>query len=204
MTTATAAARETKGRQTTMRAIVQDRYGGLDVLELRAIDRPVPKASEVLVRVHAAGLDRGVWHVMTGLPYMIRFIGFGVRRPKVRVRGMDLAGRVEAVGEQVTRFRPGDAVFGWADGSYAEYASVPEDHLAPMPASIGFEQAAVVPISGFAALQAVRDEGEIQPGQQVLVIGAAGGVGSFAVQLAKAFGAEVTGVAGTAQLDLVR
>ncbi|HEY6591330.1 MAG TPA: NAD(P)-dependent alcohol dehydrogenase [Actinomycetota bacterium] len=187
-----------------MRAIVQDRYGGLDVLELRAIDRPVPKASEVLVRVHAAGLDRGVWHVMTGLPYMIRFIGFGVRRPKVRVRGMDLAGRVEAVGEQVTRFRPGDAVFGWADGSYAEYASVPEDHLAPMPASIGFEQAAVVPISGFAALQAVRDEGEVQPGQKVLVIGAAGGVGSFAVQLAKAFGAEVTGVAGTAQLDLVR
>ncbi|HKO85898.1 MAG TPA: NAD(P)-dependent alcohol dehydrogenase [Actinomycetota bacterium] len=187
-----------------MRAIVQDRYGGLDVLELRAIDRPVPKASEVLVRVHAAGLDRGVWHVMTGLPYMIRFIGFGVRRPKVRVRGMDLAGRVEAVGEQATRFRPGDAVFGWADGSYAEYASVPEDHLAPMPASIGFEQAAVVPISGFAALQAVRDEGEVQPGQKVLVIGAAGGVGSFAVQLAKAFGAEVTGVAGTAQLDLVR
>jgi NADPH:quinone reductase-like Zn-dependent oxidoreductase len=204
MTTATAAARETKGRQTTMRAIVQDRYGGLDVLELRAIDRPVPKASEVLVRVHAAGLDRGVWHVMTGLPYMIRFIGFGVRRPKVRVRGMDLAGRVEAVGEQVTRFRPGDAVFGWADGSYAEYASVPENHLASMPASIGFEQAAVVPISGFAALQAVRDEGEVQPGQKVLVIGAAGGVGSFAVQLAKAFGAEVTGVAGTAQLDLVR
>jgi NADPH:quinone reductase-like Zn-dependent oxidoreductase len=204
MTTATAAARETKGRQTTMRAIVQDRYGGLDVLELRAIDRPVPKASEVLVRVHAAGLDRGVWHVMTGLPYMIRFIGFGVRRPKVRVRGMDLAGRVEAVGEQVTRFRPGDAVFGWADGSYAEYASVPEDHLAPMPASIGFEQAAVVPISGLAALQAVRDEGEVQPGQKVPVIGAAGGVGSFAVQLAKAFGAEVTGVAGTAQLDLVR
>jgi NADPH:quinone reductase-like Zn-dependent oxidoreductase len=172
-------------------------------MELRAIDRPVPKASEVLVRVHAAGLDRGVWHVMTGLPYMIRFIGFGVRRPKVRVRGMDLAGRVEAVGEQVTRFRPGDAVFGWADGSYAEYASVPEDHLAPMPASIGFEQAAVVPISGFAALQAVRDEGEVQPGQKVLVIGASGGVGSFAVQLAKAFGAEVTGVAGTAQLDLV-
>jgi len=204
MTTAATTARETKGRQTTMRAIVQDRYGDLDVLELRDIDRPVPKANEVLVRVHAAGLDRGVWHVMTGLPYMIRFIGFGVRRPKVRVRGMDLAGRVEAVGEQVTRFRPGDAVFGWADGSYAEYASVPEDHLAPMPASIGFEQAAVVPISGFAALQAVRDEGEVQPGQKVPVIGAAGGVGSFAVQLAKAFGAEVTGVAGTAQLDLVR
>jgi NADPH:quinone reductase-like Zn-dependent oxidoreductase len=204
MTTATATARETKGRQTTMRAIVQDRYGDLDVLELRDIDRPVPKANDVLVRVHAAGLDRGVWHVMTGLPYMIRLVGFGVRRPRIRVRGMDLAGRVEAVGEQVTRFRPGDAVFGWADGSYAEYASVPEDHLAPMPASIGFEQAAAVPISGLAALQAVRDEGEVQPGQKVLVIGASGGVGSFAVQLAKAFGAEVTGVAGTAQLDLVR
>jgi NADPH:quinone reductase-like Zn-dependent oxidoreductase len=203
MTTATATARETKGRQTTMRAIVQDRYGDLDVLKLRDIDRPVPKANEVLVRVHAAGLDRGVWHVMTGLPYMIRLVGFGVRRPRVRVRGMDLAGRVEAVGEQVTRFRPGDAVFGWADGSYAEYASVPEDHLAPMPASIGFEQAAAVPISGLAALQAVRDEGEVQPGQKVLVIGASGGVGSFAVQLAKAFGAEVTGVAGTAQLELV-
>ena len=187
-----------------MLAITQDRYGGPEVLELRDIATPVPKDNEVLVRVRAAGLDRGVWHVMTGLPYLIRFIGFGVRRPKVRVRGMDLAGRVEAVGEQVTRFRPGDAVFGWADGSYAEYASVPEDHLAPMPASIGFEQAAVVPISGFAALQAVRDEGEVQPGQKVLVIGAAGGVGSFAVQLAKAFGAEVTGVAGTAQLDLVR
>jgi NADPH:quinone reductase-like Zn-dependent oxidoreductase len=203
MTTATATARETKGRQTTMRAIVQDRYGDLDVLELRDIDRPVPKANDVLVRVHAAGLDRGVWHVMTGLPYMIRLVGFGVRRPRIRVRGMDLAGRVEAVGEQVTRFRPGDAVFGWADGSYAEYASVPEDHLAPMPASIGFAQAAAVPISGLAALQAVRDEGEVQPGQKVLVIGAAGGVGSFAVQLAKAFGAEVTGVAGTAQLELV-
>jgi NADPH:quinone reductase-like Zn-dependent oxidoreductase len=203
MTTATTTARETKGRQTTMRAIVQDRYGDLDVLELRDIDRPVPKANEVLVRVHAAGLDRGVWHVMTGLPYLIRLVGFGVRRPRVRVRGMDLAGRVEAVGEQVTRFRPGDAVFGWADGSYAEYASVPEDHLVPMPANIGFEQAAAVPISGFAALQAVRDEGEVQPGQKVLVIGASGGVGSFAVQLAKAFGAEVTGVAGTAQLELV-
>jgi NADPH:quinone reductase-like Zn-dependent oxidoreductase len=204
MTTAATTARETKGRQTTMRAIVQDRYGDLDVLELRDIDRPVPKANDVLVRVHAAGLDRGVWHVMTGLPYMIRLVGFGVRRPRIRVRGMDLAGRVEAVGEQVTRFRPGDAVFGWADGSYAEYATVPEDHLAPMPASIGFEQAAAVPISGLAALQAVRDEGEVQPGQKVLVIGASGGVGSFAVQLAKAFGAEVTGVAGTAQLDLVR
>jgi NADPH:quinone reductase-like Zn-dependent oxidoreductase len=186
-----------------MKAIVQDRYGDLDVLEFADIETPLPREHEVLVRVHAAGLDRGVWHVMTGLPYLIRFVGFGVRRPKVRVRGMDVAGRVEGVGEQVTRFRPGDAVFGWADGSYAEYASAPEDNLAPKPANLSFEQAAAVPISAFAALQALRDEGELQPGQKVLVIGAAGGVGSFAVQLAKAFGAEVTGVAGAAQVDLV-
>jgi NADPH:quinone reductase-like Zn-dependent oxidoreductase len=207
MTTATATARETGTRPTTMQAVVQDRYGDVDVLELREIDRPAPTEHEVLVRVHAAGLDRGVVHIMTGLPYLIRLLvpTLGLRRPKVRVRGMDFAGRVEGVGERVTRFRPGDAVFGWTDtGSYAEYASMPEDHLAPMPANLGFEQAAAVPISGFAALQALRDEGEVQPGQKALVVGAAGGVGSFAVQLAKAFGAQVTGVAGPAQLDLVR
>ena len=158
----------------------------------------------MLVRVHAAGLDRGVWHVMAGLPYLIRLVGFGVRRPKVRVRGMDVAGRVEAVGREVTRFRPGEAVFGWADGSFADYARAPEDHFQPKPATLSFEQAAVVPISGLAALQALRDQGEVQPGQQVLVIGAAGGVGSFAVQLAKAFGAQVTGVASTSQAELVR
>jgi NADPH:quinone reductase-like Zn-dependent oxidoreductase len=128
----------------------------------------------------------------------------GLGRPKVPVRGMDLAGQVEAVGGRVTRFRPGDAVFGWTDGSYAEYATVPEDQLVPMPANLGFEQAAVVPISGLAALQAVRDVGELKAGQRVLVIGAAGGVGSFAVQLAKAFGAHVTGVGSTSQLDLIR
>jgi NADPH:quinone reductase-like Zn-dependent oxidoreductase len=187
-----------------MQAIVQDRYGGLETLELRDIDRPVPKEDEVLVRVGAAGLDRGVWHVMAGLPYLIRFVGFGVRQPKVRVRGMDLAGRVEAVGRNVTRFRPGDEVFGWCDGSYAEYACAPEDNFAPKPATLTLEQAAVVPISAFAALQAVRDSGAVQAGQKVLVIGAAGGVGSFAVQLAKAFGADVTGVCGTAQVDRVR
>jgi NADPH:quinone reductase-like Zn-dependent oxidoreductase len=190
-----------------MKAIVQDRYGGLDVLELRDIDQPVPTDNEVLVRVHAAGLDRGVWHVMTGLPYLIRLVvpTLGLRKPKVAVRGMDLAGRVEAVGTNVTRFQPGDEVFGWTDGgSYAEYTSAPEDHLAPKPAALTFEQAAVVPISAFAALQGLRDEGQVQPGQYVLVIGAAGGVGSFAVQLAKAFGAHVTGVASTTQLELVR
>ncbi len=191
----------------TMRAIVQDTYGSADVLRLRDVPRPTPQADEVLVRVHAAGLDRGVWHVMTGLPYLIRLVvpTLGLRRPKVAVRGMDLAGRVEAVGEHVTRFRPGDAVFGWTDnGSYAEYAAVPQDHLAPKPAALGFEQAAAVPISGLAALQGLRDVGQLQAGQTVLVIGAAGGVGSFAVQLAKAFGAHVTGVASTTQLDLVR
>jgi NADPH:quinone reductase-like Zn-dependent oxidoreductase len=128
----------------------------------------------------------------------------GLRRPKTPVRGMDVAGTVEAVGGDVTRFQPGDAVFGWTDGSFAEYATAPQDQLAPVPAPLGFEQAGVVPISGFAALPALRDVGEIQAGQRVLVLGAAGGVGSFAVQLAKAFGAEVTGVGSTTQLDLIR
>ena len=190
-----------------MQAIVQDRYGGPEVLELRDIETRAPGGDELLVRVHAAGLDRGVWHVMTGLPYLIRLVvpTLGPRRPKVPVRGMDLAGRVEAVGDRVTRFRPGDAVFGWTDnGAYAQYVTAPEDHFAPMPAALSFEQAAAVPISGLAALQAVRDVGEVRPGQRVLVLGAAGGVGSFAVQLAKAFGAHVTGVASTTQVDLIR
>ena len=189
-----------------VKAIVQDRYGDVDVLNLRDIDKPVPNDNQVLVRVHAAGLHRGDWHVMTGLPYMIRVVvpTLGLRKPKVPVRGMDVAGTVEAVGLHVTRFRPGDAVFGWCDGSFADYACTGEDQLAAKPTTLSFEQAAVVPISGFAALQGLRDVGEIQPGQRVLVIGAAGGVGSFAVQLAKAFGAEVTGVASTTQLELVR
>jgi NADPH:quinone reductase-like Zn-dependent oxidoreductase len=193
-------------QETTMKAIVQDTYGAPEVLQLRDIDRPLPTDDEVLVRVHAAGLDRGVWHVMTGLPYLIRVVvpTLGLRSPKVPVRGMDLAGTVEAVGRNVTRFRPGDAVFGWTDGgSYAQYASAPEDHFAPKPANVTFQQAAAVPISGLAALQGLRDVGEVQPGQQVLIIGAAGGVGSFAVQLAKAFGAHVTGVASSSQVELV-
>jgi NADPH:quinone reductase-like Zn-dependent oxidoreductase len=188
----------------TMKAIVQDRYGDVDALDFRDIDRPVPTDDEVLVEVRAAGLHRGDWHVMAGLPYLIRFVGFGLRRPKVRVRGMDLAGTVQAVGPNVTRFQPGDEVFGWADGAYAEYAVAPEDQLAAKPANLSFEQAGVVPTSGFAALQALRDVGQLQPGQRVLVIGAAGGVGSYAVQLAKAFGAEVTGVASSRQVELVR
>jgi NADPH:quinone reductase-like Zn-dependent oxidoreductase len=189
-----------------MKAITQGRYGDVDVLEFRDIDQPLPSGNEVLVRVHAAGLHRGDWHVMTGLPYMIRVVvpTLGLRGPKVPVLGMDVAGTVEAVGPNVTRFQPGDAVFGWCDGAFAEYAVAPEGQLAAKPAALSFEQAAVVPISGFAALQGLRDVGEIQAGQKVLVIGAAGGVGSFAVQLAKAFGAEVTGVASTTQLELVR
>jgi len=188
-----------------MKAITQDRYGDLDVLDFSEIDRPVPGGDEVLVRVRAAGLHRGDWHVMTGLPYMIRIVvpSLGLRKPKVPVRGMDVAGVVEAVGVNVTRFQPGEEVFGWCEGAFAEYASAPQDQLAAKPATLSFEQAAVVPISGFAALQGLRDVGEIQAGQRVLVIGAAGGVGSFAVQLAKGFGAEVTGVASTSQLELV-
>jgi NADPH:quinone reductase-like Zn-dependent oxidoreductase len=188
-----------------MKAIVQDRYGDVEVLDLRDIDQPVPTDDQVLVRVHAAGLHRGDWHVMTGLPYLIRIVvpTLGLRGPKSPVLGMDVAGHVEAVGKHVTRFQPGDAVFGWCDGAFAEYACAPEDQLAAKPANLSFEQAAVVPISGFAALQGLRDEGQIQEGQTVLVIGAAGGVGSFAVQLAKAFGAKVTGVASTAQVELV-
>jgi NADPH:quinone reductase-like Zn-dependent oxidoreductase len=189
-----------------MKAIVQDRYGGPDVLEFSDIDQPIPNDNQVLVQVQAAGLHRGDWHVMTGLPYLIRLVvpDLGLAKPKVPVRGMDLAGRVEAVGPNVTRFQPGDEVFGWADGAFAEYAAAPQDQLAPKPTNLTFEQAAAVPTSGFAALQGLRDSGEVQPGQQVLIIGAAGAVGLFAVQLAKTFGTQVTGVASTPQLELVR
>ena len=182
-----------------MKAIVQDRYGGPEVLRFRDIDQPVPTDNQVLVRVQAAGVHRGDWHIMTGLPYMIRLAvpTLGLRKPKVPVLGMDVAGTVEAVGKGVTQFAPGDEVFGWTDGSFAEYAVAPADHLASKPATLLFEEAAVVPISGFAALQAVRDVGEVQAGQQVLVLGAAGAVGWFAAQIAKAFGAKVTGVAST-------
>jgi NADPH:quinone reductase-like Zn-dependent oxidoreductase len=159
-----------------MQAIFQDRYGSSDVLELGDVAKPVPKDNEVLVRVHAAGLDPGVWHLMTGRPYFVR-LGFGLRRPRTRVRGRDVAGRVEAVGGKVTRFRPGDEVFGVGEGSFARYACAREDKLAPKPARLSFEQAATVPISAITALQALRDKGKVRPGQRVLVIGAAGGVG---------------------------
>ena len=187
-----------------MKAIVQDRYGSSEVLQLQDVATPAPKAGEVLVRVHAAGVDPGVWHLMTGLPYLIRIMGFGLRAPKNRIRGRDLSGRVEAVGEGVTRFRPGDEVFGTCEGSFAEYACAREDRLARKPAKLTFEQAAVVAISGTTALQALRDKGRVTAGQKVLIIGASGGVGSFAVQIAKSFGAEVTGVCGPSKIELVR
>jgi NADPH:quinone reductase-like Zn-dependent oxidoreductase len=193
-------------QENTMKAIVQYEYGSPDVLELREVDKPKIGDDEVLVRVHAAGVDRGVWHLMTGRPYFVRLIisDLGLRAPKTHVPGSDVAGVVAAVGKDVTRFQPGDEVFGIGKGSYAEYTRVPEDKLAPKPANLSFEQAAVVPISGLTALQGVRDKGQVQPGQKVLIIGASGGVGTFAVQIAKSFGADVTGVCSTTKVDLVR
>jgi NADPH:quinone reductase-like Zn-dependent oxidoreductase len=188
---------------TTMQAIVQDRYGSADVLHLAPIDRPEIGDQEVLIGVHAAGLDRGTWHLMTGRPYLMR-PAFGFRGPRNPVPGRDVAGTVVAVGSAVTRFAAGDEVFGIAPGSFAQYAVGREDKLARKPVNLSFEQAAVVPISAATALQALRDAGRVEPGQRVLVIGASGGVGSYAVQLAKAFGAEVTGVCSTPKLDLVR
>ena len=187
-----------------MKAIVQDRYGSADVLELAAVDQPAPEDDELLVRVHAAGVDAGAWHLMTGLPYLIRLAGYGLRKPRQRIRGRELAGRVEAVGRDVTGFRPGDEVYGIGEGAFAEFARVPQKRAAPKPVNLGFEQAAAVPISAITALQGLRDKGRLQPGQRVMVIGAAGGVGSFAVQLAKAFGAHVTGVVSTTKTDLAR
>ena len=189
----------------TMRAIVQDEYGeALDVLSLAEIDRPEIAEDEVLVQVHAAGVDRGVWHIMAGLPYPVRLAGYGVRAPKTRVRGVEVAGRVEAVGSEVTTVKPGDDVYGIAEGSFAEYTVVKQNKIAPKPKNLSFEQAAAAPISALTALQGIRDSGRVQAGQHVLIIGASGGVGTFAVQIAKAYGAEVTGVCGTAKMDLVR
>jgi NADPH:quinone reductase-like Zn-dependent oxidoreductase len=186
-----------------MKAIVQDKYGSIDVLEVRDVDKPKIENGDVLMRVLAASAHMGDWHFMTGLPYLFRIAGSGLRAPKTRVRGTDVAGRVEAVGKDVTQFLPGDEVFGTCAGSFAEYATARKDKLAAKPANLTFEQAATVPTSGCAALQALR-VGKVQPGQKVLIIGAAGGVGSFAVQIAKAFGAAVTGVCSTRKVDLVR
>jgi NADPH:quinone reductase-like Zn-dependent oxidoreductase len=189
---------------TTMRAIVQDRYGSAEDLSLARVALAQIAEDEVLVRVRAAGLDQGTWHMMTGQPYLLRVLGFGFRAPKHRVPGLDVAGTVSAVGPAVTRFAIGDQVFGISRGSFAEYAAVREDKLSRKPANLTFEQAAVVPISAGTALQALTDAGKVEQGQRVLIIGASGGVGSYAVQLAKAFEAEVTGVCSTSKLDFVR
>ncbi|HET9927440.1 MAG TPA: NAD(P)-dependent alcohol dehydrogenase [Rubrobacter sp.] len=187
-----------------MRAIVQDRYGSADVLELRDVEKPQPGDDELLIRVHAAGVDPGVWHLMTGLPYLVRVMGLGLRKPKIRIRGMDVAGTVEEAGRNIIRLKKGEQVYGTCDGSFAEYACAKAERLAPKPANLSFEQAAAVPISGMTALNGLRDAGKLQSGQKVLIIGAAGGVGTYAVQLAKALGAAATGVCSTSKVELVR
>jgi NADPH:quinone reductase-like Zn-dependent oxidoreductase len=189
--------------ENTMRAIVRDGYGCADVLRLARIARPEIGGSEVLLRVHAAGLDRGQWHLMTGRPYLLR-LAVGFRGPRNPASGLDVAGTVAAVGPGVTRFSVGDEVFGWGRGTFAEYAVAREGKLARKPVNASFEQAAVVPVSAVTALLALTDVGHVRAGQKVLITGASGGVGSYAVQLARAFGAEVTGVCSTAKLDLVR
>ena len=186
-----------------MRAIVQDKYGPPDaVAELKEIDKPVAVDDEVLVRVRAA-TARWTLDIPAGLRYLGRIAG-GLRGPRNDVPGLEMAGHVQAVGRKAKQFQPGDEVFGWCKGALAEYVSVPEDNLAPKPANLTFEQAAVVPLSGFTALQGLRDKGQIRPGMKVLIVGASGGVGTFAVQIAKSFGANVTGVCSTPNLDLVR
>ncbi|MER2134549.1 MAG: NAD(P)-dependent alcohol dehydrogenase [Arthrobacter sp.] len=186
-----------------MPAVVQDGYGGPEVLRLQTVPLPTITDNEVLVQVHAAGLARGTWHVMTGKPYLLRAF-FGLRSPRRPVAGLNLAGEVLAAGPAVTRFKPGDRVYGIGKGSFAGYAAAPERKLAPLPAGLGFEQAASIPVSGLTALQAVTDVAQVSSGQRVLVTGASGGVGSLAVQLAVAAGAEVTGVCSAAKAGFVR
>jgi NADPH:quinone reductase-like Zn-dependent oxidoreductase len=186
-----------------MKAIAQDRYGPPDVLELRDVAKPAPGDNEVLVRVDAAAVNALDWHYMRGDPYLAR-LSMGLRRPKVRIRGRDFAGRVEALGPGVERFRVGDEVFGEADGAFAEYVSAPDHAVDPKPANLTFEQAAAVPVAGGTALMGLRDVAHVQPGQRVLINGASGGVGTFAVQLGKSLGAEVIGVCSARNADLVR
>jgi NADPH:quinone reductase-like Zn-dependent oxidoreductase len=196
------------GQRKTMQAIVQDRYGSPDVLVLQAIDQPVVKDHEVLVRVRAASANprrSRDWHLIRGMPYFVRAAGYGLRRPKHRVPGSDIAGQVQAVGKDVTRFRPGDAVFADADtGGFAEYTCVAEDFVELKPSNLTFAQAAAVPLAAVTALQGLRDVGQVHGGQRILIIGASGGVGTFAVQIAKVFGAELTGVCSTPNVELVR
>ena len=190
-----------------MKAIVYNKYGPPDVLELKEVEKPIPEDNQVLVKIHAASVNYGNLVLLKGKPFLARF-AFGLLKPKYSIPGGDIAGRVEAVGKNVKQFQPGDEVFGdlsgcgW--GGFAEYVSVPEHALALKPANISFEEAAAVPMAGVTALQGLRDKGKIQSGQKVLINGASGGVGTFAVQIAKSFGAEVTGVCSTRNLDILQ
>jgi NADPH:quinone reductase-like Zn-dependent oxidoreductase len=187
-----------------MKAVLQTKYGSPDVLKLIEVDKPFPKADEVLIRVHAVGLNMADWRLLTGRPFFIRLMGLG----KGRIPGSDMAGRVQAVGQEVKEFKPGDEVYGdilsFGAGAFAEYVCVPEKAIAKKPSNLSFEQAAAVPMAALTALQGLRDLGHIQPGQRVLIYGASGGVGTFAVQIAKAFGAEVTAVCSTGKMEMVR
>jgi len=186
-----------------MKAIIRHKYGSPDVLEFEDVDKPVLEDDRVLVRVHAASVNALDWHLLRGLPYVGRMV-LGLRKPKESAMGVDVAGHVEAVGKNVTQFQPGDEVFGVRDGAFAEYVCAKENKLVLKPANLTFEQAAAVPVAGCTALQALRDKGQIQPGQRVLIYGAGGGVGTFAVQLAKAFEADVTAATSTGNIDMVR
>jgi NADPH:quinone reductase-like Zn-dependent oxidoreductase len=190
-------------RENMMKAIVQVQYGSPDVLQLKDIDKPVVDDDGVLVRVHAAAVNIGDWHLLRGVPYIMRLVS-GLLKPKRQIPGLDIAGQVEVTGSNVKQFRPGDEVFGWCKGAFAEYARAAESNLLPKPANLTFEQSAVVGDSALTALAAVRDQGKVQPGNKVLINGASGGVGSFAVQIAKSFGANVTGVCSTRNVDMVR
>ena len=187
-----------------MKAIVIEKYGSPDVLQFKEVERPTPKDNQVLVRVQAASANPLDWHLMRGEPFIARLMGTGLLKPRSSKVGADVAGRVEAVGKDVTQFKPGDEVFGTCNGSFAEYACAREDRLALKPANVSFEEAAAIPVAATTALQGLRNKGQIQPGQKVLVNGASGGVGTFAVQIAKSYGTEVTGVCSTRNLDLVR
>ena len=191
-----------------MKAIVVHKYGSPDVLQLKEVAKPTPKDDEVLVKVHAASVNAADLHFLRGKPFLMRLMGYGLLKPKNTILGADIAGRVEAVGSNVKQFQPGDEVFGDLSGSgwggFAEYVCASEDALVLKPANMTFEQAAAVPIAAVTALQGLRDKGHIQPGQKVLINGASGGVGTFAVQIAKSFGAEVTAVCSTRNVDMVR
>ena len=203
-TTSPTTVEATANLSTLMKAIVQDAYGEPEaVLRFEEIAKPVLKDDEVLVRIHAASVHVGDWILVRGVPYIAR-MAVGLRKPKNRVPGSDIAGTVEAVGTGETQLRPGDEVFGWCTGAFAEYACAAADHFVTKPANLTFEQAAAVGVSATTALQLLRDQGKVQPGQKVLINGASGGLGSFAVQIARAFGADVTGVCSTSNVEMVR